>query len=270
MRRFILVLVMLVLVGVRAVADESGVCGLNLFWQLNSETGVLTISGTGEMWPYYHAFQGRIDIKKVVLGYGVSSIGEGVFSYCEEMEEVEIAPSVREIKNSAFYGCSSLKSLHIPNALDEIGVGAFSFCRSLKELDFPNTVSNISERAFYGCSSLEKISLSTNIVNIEGYAFDGCSNLREVVLGSEIPYSIDENAFTNTVDEVDLYKMVLLRVIPGEMNTFANALGWNKFENMDEFHVNPEEEARRLVDCNGDGVVNAADVVSVYNYIIGE
>ena len=39
---------------VSAIYAQSGTCGKNLTWNLNAETGVLTISGTGAMDNYYY------------------------------------------------------------------------------------------------------------------------------------------------------------------------------------------------------------------------
>ena len=46
--------------------DESGICGENAVWIFNSETGVLTISGEGDMYGYlghFGANQNDVDEK---------------------------------------------------------------------------------------------------------------------------------------------------------------------------------------------------------------
>ena len=65
----------------------SGKCGDNLTWSLDTDTGVLTISGTGYMynWNYYGDvpwFSNRSSIKTVVIGDSVTSIGACAFYNC--------------------------------------------------------------------------------------------------------------------------------------------------------------------------------------------
>ena len=59
-------------------ADDNGSCGDNLTWKFTSSDGTLTISGTGNM-TYRNVPWGslplRYEIKKVVIGNGVTSIG---------------------------------------------------------------------------------------------------------------------------------------------------------------------------------------------------
>ena len=74
-------------------------------------TGRLTITGTGEMgsfatppWPNM--------IKEVVVGDGVTSIGNGAFQNCGSLTTVEM-PSVTKIGVSAFASCAKLTSITI-------------------------------------------------------------------------------------------------------------------------------------------------------------
>ena len=58
-------------------APTSGKCGENVYWSLDDK-GVLTISGTGNMYDYQFEaspFNARDDIKSVVIKSGVTSIG---------------------------------------------------------------------------------------------------------------------------------------------------------------------------------------------------
>ena len=90
----------------------SGFCGENLTWDLNLETGVLTISGTGDMKDYpsmerspWWSYRG--EIKSLVLEEGVTSIGNMAFYDCYGFGgDLVIPGSVISIGDSAFYGCS--------------------------------------------------------------------------------------------------------------------------------------------------------------------
>ena len=84
----------------------SGKCGRNLTWTLNRETGVLTISGSGEMddWNIEHDNPwGRYAsvITSVQIEQGVTSIGEEAFE-STNLTEIEIPNSVKSVGVFAF------------------------------------------------------------------------------------------------------------------------------------------------------------------------
>ncbi len=144
---------------------DSGTCGAegdgsNLTWTLDSD-GVLTISGSGDMYDYYsssapwHGSSSRV--KSAVIADGVTSIGEKAFYKCESLTSVTIPDSVTSIGDSAFSGCTSLTSVTIPDSVTLIDNGAFSFCTSLTSVTIPDSVTSIGEYAFTSCTSLTGI-----------------------------------------------------------------------------------------------------------------
>ena len=86
----------------------AGTCGDNCSWAFNQNTGVFTISGTGQIatkayssdYPWYKY---RDSIKLLVIEYGITSIPEGAFqvSY-NELESVIIPKSITSIPRAAF------------------------------------------------------------------------------------------------------------------------------------------------------------------------
>ena len=105
-----------------AAVMKTGTCGNqgdNLTWTLD-DTGLLTISGTGEMasydegdarwYPYWES------ITAVVIEDGVTSIGQQVFENCANITTVTIPQTVTEIGHRAFNGCSSLLFVVIPDS----------------------------------------------------------------------------------------------------------------------------------------------------------
>ncbi|MCD7742853.1 MAG: leucine-rich repeat domain-containing protein, partial [Oscillospiraceae bacterium] len=130
------------LLSTAALADLytlSGTCGDNLTWVLDRDTGVLTISGTGEMTDYsvfsYDATTeegghtighgstapffnyGRIPITSIIIESGVTNIGEAAFAECDNLTSVTIPDSVTSIGESAFNGCTSLTRIAIPESV---------------------------------------------------------------------------------------------------------------------------------------------------------
>ncbi|MBR5780697.1 MAG: leucine-rich repeat domain-containing protein, partial [Bacteroidales bacterium] len=115
------------------------------------------------------------DVESVVIPDSVTKIGNGAFSRCSHLKNIDIPESVTEIGDKAFSGCSSLKSIDIPNSVTKIGVWAFSECSSLESIDIPESVTEIVELAFSGCSSLESIKVSKNnyvYKSVEGILYD--------------------------------------------------------------------------------------------------
>ena len=117
--------------GLSANAEKSGTCGPNLKWHLN-DNGVLTITGKGEMIDYSYYYNRApwygYDIKRIIIGDGITAIGSSAFAYCSELTSVTIPNSVTKIGYYAFYNCSELTSVNIPNSVTEIGGSAFYNC----------------------------------------------------------------------------------------------------------------------------------------------
>ena len=177
---------------------DSGTCGENLTWTLDSE-GTFTISGTGKMNNYYYYgdvpwYMGESDIKAVNVEEGVTSIGDYAFSYCSSLTSVEIPDSVTSIGDCAFCACSSLTSVSIGNSVTSIGVCAFFACSSLTSIEIPDSVTSIGDSAFDNCSSLTSIEIPDSVTSIGSYAFSVCSSLTSVSIGNSVT-SIGDCAF---------------------------------------------------------------------------
>ena len=148
----IYILLIALLMGLSANAEESGICGPNLRWHL-TDNGVLTISGKGEMYGYSSSYYdrapwGNYNIKQIIIGDGVTTIGRYAFYNCSVLTSVTIPNSVTEIGGSAFEGCSALTSVTIPNSVTEIGGSAFFKCSALSSVTIPNSVTTIGDYAF--------------------------------------------------------------------------------------------------------------------------
>ena len=101
----IYILLIALLMGLSANAEKSGTCGANLKWHLTDD-GVLTISGKGEMYDHsYFYLSGYSDIKRIIIGDGVTTIGNYAFNYCRSLTSVTIGNSVTTIGYHAFSGC---------------------------------------------------------------------------------------------------------------------------------------------------------------------
>ena len=181
---------------------DSGTCGAegdgsNLTWTLDSE-GVLTISGSGDMYDYgfpsapWHGSRSRV--KSAVIADGVTSIGSSAFDDCTSLTSVTIPDSVTSIGHDAFYNCTSLTSVTIPNSVTSIGMSAFDGCESLTSVTIPDSVTSIGNAAFYNCTSLTSVTIPDSVTSIDVNAFAGCTSLTSVTIPDSVT-SIGEWAF---------------------------------------------------------------------------
>lgn len=171
-----------------AEGATSGTCGDNLTWSLDVSTGVLTISGTGEMADWHWSVETRqpwyanlSSIKKVVVGPGVTSIGSYAFDGASHILEAEMADSITRIGALAFRGCTQLAEVRLPAGLTELGDSAFSGCTKLASVDIPESLTTISYSAFQNCRALTSVDIPSSVREISNYAFRN-SGLTRVVI----------------------------------------------------------------------------------------
>ena len=120
----------------------------------------------------------------------VTSIGKSAFSFCSELEHIDIPNSINYIGNCAFYGCSNLISVIIPSFVTEIGA-----------------------EAFRGCSNLVDITcmpLNPPTISFEYYNYEYADN------------------YGNTFN-ADCYTNATLKVPQSSYDSYRSANGWEEF-----------------------------------------
>ncbi|MBE6665416.1 MAG: leucine-rich repeat domain-containing protein [Ruminococcaceae bacterium] len=197
MRRLILILTMTALmislfVPFVSAAEISGTCGNNLTWTL-SETGILTVSGTGDMPVYSELYPApwyvhREQIRSIVVEEGVTSIGNRAFRGLENAVSVTLPSTLKTIGNYAFVQCSKLKMVSIREGLETIREGAFENCEALIEVRLPNTLKTLGRKAFYHCSSLKTVDIPASVTSFGDLVFSYCENL----ITANIKASVEE------------------------------------------------------------------------------
>lgn len=201
----ILALLMTVcLLPVSAAADgaASGKCGDAVAWKLDAN-GTLTISGSGAMYDYSidtdsessHPWDAKT-VKSVQIGAGVTAIGRGAFTNCEEMTAVVIPSSVVKIGEYAFAFCTKLAALSIPGSVTEIGAAAFMGIKSVKTLTIPGSVKTVGSSAFAYCSNVKSIVVNEGVESVGDDAFSGAYAAESVYLPKSLK-SIGKDVFLN-------------------------------------------------------------------------
>ncbi len=174
----------------------SSYCGSNIRWTL--EDGVLTISGSGDMYNYqedsYTPWYDQAEsITSIVIEDGVTSIGAFAFYNCKNITNIRIPDSVTVIQEQAFSSCSGLESITIPGSVTYIGDYAFSGCTGLEEVVISEGVERIGANAFSSCEVLESITLPSTIESLGRSYYSGeyaavftdCPKLKSIIVSED-------------------------------------------------------------------------------------
>lgn len=175
----LVLLTALTLLPLGALADDNNKCGENLTWELD-EIGILTISGTGDMYNYSSADPApwsakNNDISEITVLDGVTSIGDNAFhSCCAESIDLQCT-SLVSIGKNAFSRCTTLTSIFIPDSVQSIGSEAFSLCEGLSMVELPTTLTKIPDGIFTDCTLLDSITIPDTVTEIGANAFLRCT-----------------------------------------------------------------------------------------------
>lgn len=175
---------------------DAGLIGTTAEYVLYAD-GTLKISGTGVTYSFSDHGQRpyvtyATQVKKAVIGNGITRLGTYLFCYCSSMTEVEFEED---------------------SSLTQIGTGVFCECSRLTELTLPDSVAYISNMAFKSCPNLTKLVLPANITSISSTAFQKSTSVTLYVIvdsygldfakTNNIPYVIYEHEVKREILEVD-------------------------------------------------------------------
>ncbi len=166
----------------------TGTCGENVSWSFDTVSGVLAISGEGEM--KGNSYNDYLPWNK----------------YKAEVKEVVIENGVTTICKNAFSSCKNLETVTLPNSITAIDTYAFFYCESLVEITIPDSVVNIGNYAFDNCVSLTTISIGKGVVDMKYTAFLRCSSITDITVDSEnLNFSSEDGVLYNK-DKTKLIK----------------------------------------------------------------
>lgn len=166
-------------------------CGANLTYTLTSNTDgpdtyTLTIGGEGAMYDYSSSYTTvpwnaqKSRITSVMIGDGVTSIGDSAFEDCSALKSVSGMKGVTSLGKWAFYKCTSLESFVIPSGVTSIPDCLFYDCSKLNSVTIHDQVTSIGSSAFFGCSILKTLSIPDSVKTIGYYAFGACNKLETI------------------------------------------------------------------------------------------
>ncbi len=191
----------------------SGQCGEKVYYEFDSSSGKLTITGSGSMYDYTNPisspwFSYKKYIRSIDIGDTVTTIGRSAFSSCSSLTSVNIPASVITIGDNAFSDCTTLAAISVdPHNTKYSSVNGVLFNKEMTELvqypiaktdttySIPGTVTSIGKYAFYHCSSLTSVTIPDSVTIIGKYAFSNCTALSSANLGGSV-LSVGESAFS--------------------------------------------------------------------------
>ena len=190
------------------VTDEK--CGDNCTWSFNTQTGTLTISGTGEMtnWDDYTAvpWSSKIqDIRSLEISKGITNISANAFLGAQSLKSVTIPEGVTTIGLNAFWN-SGITQIDLPNTLTTISDSAFNWS-PIKQIDIPNSVTFIGD-AFRGVPLVDVV-IPESVAQIGGRTFSSSLHLQTLTIGENTILGSDIFTYTdgrtNNTDNLKIY-----------------------------------------------------------------
>ena len=169
------------------IIPTSGTCGENALWDLDEETGTLTISGTGrvDQHPWSNA---AAQIRTVVVEEGITALGDETLRNLDNATRIELPISLTSLGKGAISNCDILESIAIPSGITEIPDDLFAYCRKLVSVELHEGITAIGSGAFRMCSSLSRIEIPAGLTSLGSNAFLDCDALTEFAWPKGVTY----------------------------------------------------------------------------------
>ncbi|RYD36244.1 MAG: leucine-rich repeat domain-containing protein [Verrucomicrobiaceae bacterium] len=170
-------------------------------------------------------------VTSVKIPDSVIQIDGGAFSYCLELQKIEVGegnPAYRSIsgvlysKNQtvlvqcpagkaggftipdgvtsvggrAFESCFRLSGITFPSSVTVIENGAFNDCTGLTECPLPSGLTTLGDLVFGNCQALTSLTLPVSLTSVGAFTFQDCKRLTAISLPAGIT-TIGNNIFQN-------------------------------------------------------------------------
>lgn len=164
--------------------------------------GVLNIVGSGVMPDYEYPVSGdapwteyRESVQRIVIGEGITKIGNYNFKYCENNTEIVFPSTLTYIGGGAFAFNYSIEQVTMPDSVTSTSWDIFIECKSLKYVKLSSNLRNLNTYVFSG-TAIETITIPDSVVSIGHHAFYNCKNLTTVYVSKNVT-TIGNAAFGN-------------------------------------------------------------------------
>lgn len=162
---------------------------------LNTTSGTLTIVGTGKMPDYASRatvpwYGSRAQIKTVVVGEGITHLGNFVFSGFTNLYNLTLPSTLESIGSNVFIQDFKLDEIDLSEltSLQTVGENSFLMCAGVTKVTLPNSLTEVGNSAFYGCTGITKVVIPSNVERLGDNAFGGCTSLESITMPQGIKY----------------------------------------------------------------------------------
>lgn len=247
-----------------------------------------------------YTFQGCSGLTTVTIPNTITSIGTQAFRGCSSLTSLNIPNSVTSIGNYSFEGCSSLTSLSLGTGISGIYNSAFANCHELKDVycyaeKVPFTKTDAFDGSYIDYVTLHVPDASVasykntapwngfgSIVGLNGESLPKCATPTINYENGKISFACDTEGVTffSELTNVDANKYYFDEIsVSGKyiVKVYATKEGYQDSDTATlEFQVSSSgepggtTEEGKKGDLNGDNEVNAADMVTLVNIIMGE
>jgi len=205
------------------IEEFDGTCGDGVYWSYNSDSKALTIFGTGAMtngqpWESY-----RKDINTVLVGNGVTTIGNNAFKGCTALSTVVMpATTPPTLGSGAFIDCNALTGIYVPeDKVDDYKDAWSDYADKIMAIDgtcgknvYYSYQSNSNTLTIFGTGpmtsyndnsyfpwytyikNITSVTIKSGVTTIGNNAFNWCTGLTSIDIPASVT-SIGENAFGN-------------------------------------------------------------------------
>lgn len=185
------------------------------------------------------AFSYNDELRKITIPASLTSIDGNVFPFCNYLEEIIVDANnpkydsrdncnaiIETETNTLITGC---RATSLPYSVEVIGREAFAGAGMLTSIDIVGQVNTIGEYAFRDCTYLSDVTIGDHVENIGGWAFYSDNNIREISCHAVIPPVCTDDVFEQEVEV-----LANLYVPNGCKEAYETSPKWMNFLNIIE------------------------------------
>ena len=220
-KRFAILLVMMVMVGSKALAGASFEVIDGLRYLIDSDTKTATLMANTET--VYSGdivvpesvkakdgnvykitafgekcFYGCTDLTSIKIPSSVTSLGQGCFQLCTKLTSITIPSSVTSLGDQCFDKCKRITSIKIPSSITSLSKGCFGECSGLTSIEIPSSVTSLGVGCFWYCNSLTSIKIPSSVTSVGAACFSYCNKLESFYFKGGLPTTLSEALIPTT------------------------------------------------------------------------
>ena len=197
-KRLAILIVMMVMIGSKALAGVSFEVIGGLRYLIDSDTKTATLMANTEA-----VYSGDIVVPESVKAkdgnvYKITAFGEKCFYGCTDLTSIKIPSSVTSLGQGCFQLCTKLTSITIPSSVTSLGDQCFSDCRRITSIKIPSSITSLSKGCFGDCSGLTSIEIPSSVTSIGLGCFGSCNKLESFYFKGGLPTTLSEALIPTT------------------------------------------------------------------------